>query len=252
MLGRTSGGDPWTPLEIDVKVFLMAKTGADFLEAGGIVSQWIDRSGYGNDQDSPTTLTQPTWTGSELRFSGSEKTQTNPGVTGYITELHGATGLTYAIVFDVDNAIPVQVLYANSNTTNSFNPDLYTTGGDVRASHRPSGGQLAAISNNTYYIDIVDWELAGSSPVRQFLDGVLQGTVTGATDTIGTNFQLSLGARPNNLSNPLTGGIKAVLVFDAKLSDSNREKVEGYLAHEFGLTGSLPLAHPYKSSPPTV
>ena len=31
---------------------------------------------------------------------------------------------------------------------------------------------------------------------------------------------------------------------------SELEKAEGYLAHKWGLTGVLPVAHPYKSSPP--
>ena len=29
------------------------------------------------------------------------------------------------------------------------------------------------------------------------------------------------------------------------------EKAEGYLAHKWGLTSSLPVSHPYKSSAPT-
>ena len=30
------------------------------------------------------------------------------------------------------------------------------------------------------------------------------------------------------------------------------EKAEGYLAHKWGLTNSLPSSHPYKNSPPTT
>ena len=32
---------------------------------------------------------------------------------------------------------------------------------------------------------------------------------------------------------------------------SHLEKAEGYLAHKWGLTGSLPSNHPYKNTPPT-
>ena len=32
---------------------------------------------------------------------------------------------------------------------------------------------------------------------------------------------------------------------------STLEKAEGYLAHKWGLTGSLPSSHPYKTSAPT-
>ena len=33
------------------------------------------------------------------------------------------------------------------------------------------------------------------------------------------------------------------------LTDANRQKIEGYLAHKFGLTGKLASDHPYKSNP---
>jgi hypothetical protein len=31
---------------------------------------------------------------------------------------------------------------------------------------------------------------------------------------------------------------------------STEDKIEGYLAHKWGLTGSLPIGHPYKILPP--
>jgi len=39
---------------------------------------------------------------------------------------------------------------------------------------------------------------------------------------------------------------------DTVLSTIERQKAEGYLAHKWGLTGSLDSGHPYKSSSPTV
>jgi len=33
------------------------------------------------------------------------------------------------------------------------------------------------------------------------------------------------------------------------LTDADRQKIEGYLAHKFGLTGKLASDHPYKSNP---
>ena len=33
-------------------------------------------------------------------------------------------------------------------------------------------------------------------------------------------------------------------------AESEREKIEGYLAHKWGLTSSLPKGHPYKTNPP--
>ncbi len=47
-----------------------------------------------------------------------------------------------------------------------------------------------------------------------------------------------------------SGDICEVIIYNSSLSSTDREKVEGYLAHKWGLTSSLPASHPYKSSAP--
>ena len=42
-----------------------------------------------------------------------------------------------------------------------------------------------------------------------------------------------------------------IMVTGSGFSDSDRQRVEGYLAHKWGLTGDLASDHPYKSSAPT-
>lgn len=43
-----------------------------------------------------------------------------------------------------------------------------------------------------------------------------------------------------------------VIVSHVKLSDENMERIEGYLAHKYALTGNLPQGHPYRSAAPTA
>ena len=49
---------------------------------------------------------------------------------------------------------------------------------------------------------------------------------------------------------PFAGKIAEILIFNTVLSQSDREKVEGDLAHRWGLAAVLPALHPYKASPP--
>ena len=42
-----------------------------------------------------------------------------------------------------------------------------------------------------------------------------------------------------------------IMVTGSGFSDADRQRVEGYLAHKWGLTGDLGAGHPYKSSAPT-
>jgi hypothetical protein len=46
------------------------------------------------------------------------------------------------------------------------------------------------------------------------------------------------------------GTIHEVLIFNISLSSDRRQKMEGYLAHKWGLAGSLSSSHPFKSNAP--
>jgi hypothetical protein len=41
-----------------------------------------------------------------------------------------------------------------------------------------------------------------------------------------------------------------VLVFHTAIDTATRQRVEGYLAHKWGLTANLPADHPYSITPP--
>ena len=42
------------------------------------------------------------------------------------------------------------------------------------------------------------------------------------------------------------GRLGELIIFNSALTDSEIQKVEGYLAHKWGLTGTLPASHAYK------
>jgi hypothetical protein len=48
----------------------------------------------------------------------------------------------------------------------------------------------------------------------------------------------------------LRADVNEIIVVPSLLSDSDRQKLEGYLAHKWGLTANLPSDHPYKAAPP--
>lgn len=61
---------------------------------------------------------------------------------------------------------------------------------------------------------------------------------------------VQLGACDGAATNWNDAVIGELILTDTVLSNSDREKVEGYLAHKWGLSGSLTSGHPYKSAPP--
>jgi len=46
--------------------------------------------------------------------------------------------------------------------------------------------------------------------------------------------------------------IGELLIVQYALTTDERQKVEGYLAHKWGLESSLPGSHPYYASPPAL
>jgi hypothetical protein len=82
-------------------------------------------------------------------------------------------------------------------------------------------------------------------------DGAANGGVhsTSLADSSVTD-TLYVGARNDGASLAMDGNLHELLIYNAPLSSGNREKVEGYLAHKWGLTSNLPSTHPYKSSAP--
>ena len=48
------------------------------------------------------------------------------------------------------------------------------------------------------------------------------------------------------------GAIAEVIIASYAIQDVDRQRIEGYLAHKWGLTANLPINHPYKTNAPLV
>lgn len=72
---------------------------------------------------------------------------------------------------------------------------------------------------------------------------------TGTPSSANPSSVLVIAAFPGG-TDTLVGYIAELVIFDTILSDADRQKMDGYLAHKWGLAGNLPSDHPYKSAPP--
>ena len=80
-------------------------------------------------------------------------------------------------------------------------------------------------------------------------------SVTVAANEVGLAAPLQIGARwanPTQAYKNAFQDLAELLFFGRTLSDAEVEQVEGYLAHKWGLSESLPAGHPYKAAPPVV
>lgn len=84
-------------------------------------------------------------------------------------------------------------------------------------------------------------------------DYVVESGGTTAIVDITTTQPLTIGANANGQNIQfLTDDLGDIILTNAVLSESNRQKCEGYLAHKYGTTAKLPGGHPYISTPPTA
>jgi hypothetical protein len=75
----------------------------------------------------------------------------------------------------------------------------------------------------------------------------LTSTVTALSLIGGTAAYLRVGNTFSEGSAPFQGDINEFMIFRSALTDQAIQQVEGYLAHKWGLRGSLPATHAYKN-----
>jgi hypothetical protein len=74
-----------------------------------------------------------------------------------------------------------------------------------------------------------------------------------SSETLSTSnptFIFQVGALGNNVG-PLAGSLAEFVIVSGVVSPTTRQRIEGYLAHKWGLTANLPADHPYKTVGPT-
>jgi hypothetical protein len=265
----------WTPANITTALWLDAADASTITESGGAVSQWDDKSGNSNNA---TTYGDPllNLSGSSTSKPAIELDGTGDYLISVVAGLASFASLDLYIVFQstiaaaadtgscivwgfgdltlppAENNISLisstgsfsgeTIGYAFSNTTR-LGSSTYTRAANalqiLNSKHSSGGTQL-----------IVD----GSSVALNLASG----GITTSTDTsplatgFNANNNLMLGAVA--ISNTIfpTPAIKIseVIALNQIASTTNRQRIEGYLAHKWGLTANLPKYHPFRFRSP--
>lgn len=165
--------------------------------------------------------------------------------------LNGATAGTFYAVVKLKNDPPIFGTNAGAILEN-FGSDAasahhpYTDGNiydDFGMAARQTYSATRPSLSSTYRIVCIE---AGSSTQKLYIDGVLIDTKGSVTINFGTGTR-RMG---HNGSMYLDGYIAEILPYNAVQVQADREKLEGYLAHKWGIQANLDAGHPYKSAPP--
>jgi hypothetical protein len=163
-------------------------------------------------------------------------------VVGYVFRFVTTSGGTARTVWQTEN---------NSGQRNAPNAANFWQSSTFRSYNAGSSTQYRTIS----LLAAGDWAIVverrdgdGGSGLRKVsLDGTQLVSVTDANLSSGNRDIFNLGRGIFNAANMQ---IAEAVVATATPSDADTERIEGYLAHKWGLTANLPIGHPYKVSAP--
>lgn len=234
----------WTPANITTALWLDADDSATVTVVSGDVSQWNDKSGNGRNATQTTAAKRPFLNSSGVNGKNSIQFDDVQNGESLLTSYNLSQSNDYMICFAGNQASTVNIRLISSSSKNALlsisrNSNTVFIGGAIVTN--------GWASINTTNIGVL---LAPSSGNFQFYgNGTSISNANRAVESFGTiNFGCHGGIGGNE---PADGNICEVVVV-LESSTLTREKIEGYLAHKWGLTANLPGGHPYKTAAPTA
>ena len=247
-IGINSFAANWTPILSSPSLWLDASDISTITLNSGNVSQWNDKSGSNKNATQSNSTYQPQLLNSAINGLsvinwGSSQNSKSIGYSSaglvvkdvfIVGDFDGSAFNNYNTLFGPFDAVnPVGIVSLTNNYFYNYsdNTAYYFTNYYLNAS--------SSDSNLNVFPSI-------ASPF------ILMAQAT-RTDNNNWSSGYNVGADREyavSLNRTWTGWIGEVLVFPSSLSVEDQAKVEGYLAHKWGLQSNLPSNHPYKIVPP--
>jgi hypothetical protein len=253
------GAALWTPANITTTIWLDASDASTVTLSGSLVTSWNDKSGNSHNFAAQT--------GNEPAYQLTSQNGLNTinfANVGTARQYLTNTSFQYASdeisLFSVHRNLSVSGPYrygrlfafastsgADYNNTDGLALLYGVTSGIALYRNSATIATTGAINDAWCIVDAERSQGTG----RIALNG---GTyATGTTSTANQNIQRSRIGNDYSLSDSgVNGFVGEQIVIVGSVLASDRLKLQGYLAHKWGLAGNLPVTHPYKSVAPTA
>ena len=247
----------WTPDKLLTSLWLDSSDSSNIVITSGAVSQWKDKSGN-NNHFIQTNQSQMPVLNKGIYFNGSNRLLGNNNSLSIskaidslcvyvVAKIEGGQDYRTIINSSIDGVTSARVgIYGRqSGTVESFGRRII---GDSGQSVGVSiSSKLSLISG------IFDYKNAklyvGLNGVYTQKSGDFQ--TPGSTANADSAY-FSIGHHPVNNTEGFIGFIHEIIICKYILSNQDEKKMEGYLAHKYGLTDNLPVDHPYKTKRPII
>jgi hypothetical protein len=253
--------DLWTPANITTALWLDAgdfstlfttAAGSTLTTNGQPVGRWVDKSGNNRNATTTTDSNRPVLTTTGL----NSKNALNFNVsqldfpTGF---LNGTAAFTVAMVLRTPSQDNKGIFGPNGpGGVNGVGLELINFTSTPLARLRINGNVRSFTglwnTNDTPSITTI---VASSSSTAGFANGSSAGTAQPGNSALNHNGLYTIGAYDRPLLSCATMHMSEFIIVASDVTELNRQKLEGYLAHKWGLTANLPNDHPYKTVGPT-
>jgi hypothetical protein len=257
--------EAWTPAELTTTLWLDASDATTITQSGGAVSEWRDKSGNVRHASQGTSGSRPTVSDAAqnaldaLSFDGTDD----------FFSLASALPLANSGSFDVyfagrpnhpGSQRGIVRHYPSNDGAGSWGVNIGTSG-QARVVHHITFGNnsTGGISSPAVFtadqnsIASFAYNTAGGSTsaqrwiLRHNAGAPLSETAGNTSSNFGAGTEVGRGSTTGNY---YKGLMYEIIITGAEAGTADRQRVEGYLAHKWGLTASLPSDHPYKTTAP--
>jgi len=245
---RQQSVDFWTPADITTALWLDAEDASSFTLDGTSVDQWRDKSGNSRHASASSTA-RPVY--ASTGFNGKPTVQFD-GVNDQLdlVQFAQAGGQNIFAVIDTADIGTTYRLFLNRTGASASNLAIYLGGS---ASYRPmvywDGGDRSPWGVDIQRKAIFRWSFYTGSPASALtqVDGAtaVTSTCNGTLLTSWSSICLASTQQPDI-------DLSELIITPTDPSTATRQKIEGYLAHKWGLIANLPSDHPYKTGAPTT
>ena len=276
MMTGAAGGGLWTPLNLAVLPKVLADDQSSITTDSGKCTKWNDRSGAGVHMSNDFSSLSPAVVGSGLNglrtlsFNGSNTYLRNGSTAGVDIFRNTGAGWGFCVFKRAatdGSAIDRHLMMASNNATGTTR--FIMSSGRVTGANKLSltvrrldsdstASMLSAASGGTAWTMIympMDW---ANGDGFIYTDGALTDSNTsltsnGVTSNTAANDALVFGAASNAAGGFFNGEMAAMVLGSGSLPSAGEiDKLFGYYAHRYALTGNLDSGHPYKTTPPNI
>jgi hypothetical protein len=277
----------WSPAEISTALWLDAADASTVTTDSGAVSQWNDKSGnaltFTQTGSNRPAIGSNTLGGKNVLTFTAANSQCLVGADSLNSVWTGSGWHLFAIARATTMTIINSILTKIGDSTQSENQRQLSWAmrdlGGIKASQLFTSYSLIgtsftvarseAILDNTYYLLNVSYDnTAGTvgatanttARVQHIVNGAQQSeVVTASGGNLGAiqngTARLAIGASAGSTGTvyaiPFGGDIAEIIALPSVATADTRQRIEGYLAHKWGLEANLPNDHPYKTVGPT-